>query len=499
MNKSESLNCFQKINKLKSQKKPNFKHKIYRKKLAKSNTISKIKSFEKQTTIKNSLHPEESTSSQQLKGVQTMKKLVNISVPLDDKPEENATDFSKKFQKQHSMAYIKSNLGLGTKEVPLDSGPRHNATSAYWFEPTTTPNLPDNDVDLLFIRLFSKCFVYLSKIEHLKIKLHKENIESITYTMFKMNISRLNGMLEIKGFKDILLSLNIALNGSMLRKVFWYFMKFRDSAGNPRAPQKTGLTRNKSTTLISNKSSTPIRGMSYSDFRELFNSSKIIIPEVYLFSDWKTRHPLIISPAVSSLMRQIVLLVSKLVLDLSKTIRLFRRFNPSNLFNRLFLHHIQSSHFCTPTGSNLPSFTNHEVGDNLPKNFHLSELKHMHASEIDPHHEVNNQNENSRRKYKIYRSLDHSKSQPKMTSVDQDIVITDFLVNETSVDNRSFGHFSGFENEFTVDHLRRYLDYFNVRYLTEDLMLVMNFLGAGKGSLTFQVFANFVNSLVWNI
>ena len=498
INKKESLNCFQKINESNIYDRNQFKEKQSSKlKMVKSNTISNMKIFQKKRTkkIRDSNNKNDKPNRTHLRGVQTQKKLVNTANASHQ--EDEHLNFSQKFHKNRSSTFINN---LINSDVELDQTNMTIHNTAYWYQKENKSNLPTSELDILYIRLFSKCFVYLSKIENLKIKLHKENIESMTYSFFRIYRHKETSFIGINGLQKILECLNISLSSKSLHKLFWYLSKFRDTEA--MVYKKPSFNRKISMKNIYNRTPPSNHFLSYSEFRELFSSFKILIPEIYLESDWncpENTNKITVAPVISSLMRQIVLLKSRFIFDLSEIIQQLRKVSTKELFWHLFLDDVSLKNISTPSISNLPSFKNNYINQlNIPHMRQSLEINKVSSyNEVTEHPTLYHITKPSKR-YGTVKSLSQSKSHNNLLN-NHNIVITDFFDKKSMIRNGSLDKNIFKENNLTVDILRQFLDHFNVRYLNEDLMLIMNLMGAKKGVLLEEKFNQFINSSVWNI
>jgi Ca2+-binding EF-hand superfamily protein len=466
-------------------------------------TESNIKPFQRKGTkkLKISIVDVEQPKTQKLRGVQTQKKLVNTMNLSQEYQDDEYINFSKKFHKNRSSTFINNMISSDIEIKSKDMKHRLYGNSQYWYQKESDYNLPTNELDGFYIRFFSKCFVYLSKIEHLKIKLHKENIESTTYSLFRYFRHKQSSFISVKGLKNVLNSLNISLSTKSLQSLFWYLSKYRDPqatrTSRPSFPRKFSMAN------FHNTSSSPNYFLSYSEFRELFSSFKILIPQIYLESDWNSNelsNELYIPPVISSLMRQIILLNSRFIFDISKLIQQLKRFNIKQLFGHLFLNHISSRDISTPSISNLPSFKNNFINQiSTPDMRQSLEMNKISSSEYYDDKIIYGKR-NPRHRFGTVKSLTQSKSSNNLNYKDQNIVITDFLEKKKKFRNGSLDRNTQKNNLYlTVDRIREFLDHFNIRYLNEDLMLIMNLFGANKGVLMEEKFHQFIQSSVWNI
>lgn len=459
--------------------------------MQKSATEAKIGRFQREGTRDSEATVAGLNPKKKLKAVQTQKKIVNPSQPPSEQPDDDAMDFGQRFYKNRSSKYI-SNLISSDVEPKSRNLPSTVNTSEYWFPKQPQRNYPANELESLLVRFFSKCFVYLSKIEHLRIKLHKENIESWTYSLFRLFSDQPGSRLSLQGLKAVLQSLSIVLGDNVLHRLFWLLSGYKDAQSGATRP----MTRHLSMSSFHRRWQRGAHSLSYGEFRGLFTSPKILIPEVYLESDWNSSDvsaKQVIPYRVSTLMRQIVLLKSRFIIDVSETIENLRRFPKNVVFKHLFLGRGAPEVPHSPVISNLPSFSNNNLADiSRPEMRRSLEVNTMPTLQSPKLSVAQHQNQ-VWQKPANRKGLNKSKSHQIFESSDQNIVITDFMPTAHEVDvARNAG-------ELSVDALRQFLDFFNVRYLKEDLMLVMNVLGASNGSLFEGDFAKFISSSVWNM
>lgn len=173
--------------------------------------------------------------------------------------------------------------------------------------------LEDMETKLCFF--FKKTLVYASKIELLKLKAQKENGEHNIYSLFRQFCNPDNGKLTITSMQMLVEVLQFPMEEYDISSVMLFLEKFKEVEPDS------------------------ILELEYGEFRELFVSHKVNTPEIYLFSNW--------TPEISKqfnlpdsefyLLRQILMLTSRQIQDVSRIVGALRAYTADSLFNYISL------------------------------------------------------------------------------------------------------------------------------------------------------------------
>lgn len=267
--------------------------------------------------------------------------------------------------------------------------------------------------------LFSKIFVYTSKIEILKMKLHKEAGEDVCYFIFRQFCNTQTGELNVESLEKMLNYLNFQIDLNSLHKILLYLIKYRMPLSvNKNSIDSDFFHQIKNKNLFNsfyniksfdkeenqdmynsainhnqNNSVYSIIHLQYEDFRELFMSHKIVIPEIYLFCNWdgKKQSENIISRSSYYLLRQILMLLNRMLADISRIIKSLQIFDSNQIFEYIygFSENISNSEDL-PSQDNLkynqrrfnskqenshhPSFSNNNTHSNLNTKNHTNDI-----------------------------------------------------------------------------------------------------------------------------
>lgn len=280
---------------------------------------------------------------------------------------------------------------------------------------TLTVELDENrsvcldDMESKLALFFKKTLVYASKIEILKMKSHKMSGENLTYSIFRRFCNPENGLMSAENFAELVDFLQYPRPRIAIRKIMTFLKHFRE-----KPPQNYFETRefseNAQTPPIPIKNEFKNSNMSeereeiknfhaqdtlkYEEFRELFTSHKIMTPEIFLFSNWTPREKLelVIPDPEFYLLRQILMLTSRQLIDTSRIIRTLRAYSPKSIFDYLKMFNSEEindqnkNHFepmvdplsyrvkkkiQTQPLKNKFEMTNHSFGNNLVRSFRL--------------------------------------------------------------------------------------------------------------------------------
>ena len=374
------------------------------------------------------------------------------------------------------------------------------------------------DIESKIRVLFKKLFVYLSKIENIKMKLYKNCDESLTYAFFQKFANQQTKQFDLVSFKKLFHFLNLDVKDSAISKTILYLNKFRPPRPNPLLLSES-LTAEQSGQW----------SLDYPHFRELFMSHKIRSSEAYLSSEWQsvslTQEPIIRQPDYF-LLRQILILFGRQIRDVSRVILSLREHSPRAVMDYMLSFKRNSkfdlSNFrslsVSPSPSPGVSFGNNKAFGleeaDTPKGSKLmnsiqekdESRSNVPASSQQEKSFSRNQTLGSRVLNRFYKFSSEYKSVPAHGQVKS----SDLDLSESPRQNEPLGfrHLRQInlntepeaeETSLDLGHLKILLAHLDIEYLKEDLYLLMNHLGAQSGFLSQSQFALFFNSTVWDI
>ena len=358
------------------------------------------------------------------------------------------------------------------------------------------------DMETKLCLFFKKTLVYSSKIDLLKLKIQKQNGEHTIYSIFRHFCDPESGKLSLENMINVVQRLQFPMEESTVSRIMLFLEKF-----------------------ISDESEEFLE-LEYGDFRQLFTSHKFSTPEVYLFSNWSKEisQELKIPDQEFYLLRQILMLTSREVLDISRIVNVLRSYTADSLFDYITLFapdepdkpslfepqvDLTSSRvqkqLRRPTSANLngviPSFRN----NNMAKSFREVTIK----SNVEPNYNTlkkdirsfnvpTNKNQTISKLIspksilnKFMRSSDLSQTKDSFE------IMNNFELPKT---NAPFKTKEPFKQEFIIEvtTLRNFLNFHGVLFLEEDLELLMHFMGAAAGELNRSIFHRFIYSPLWD-
>lgn len=302
-------------------------------------------------------------------------------------------NFIRSSQKSLSNIYTPQNKGIqGNKTTDFEQKKDHNYHNNYNSKMKNNQNNSFHEIKSTLSILFSKIFVYTSKIENLKMKLHKEAGENICYSIFKQFCNAQTGELNINSLENIFNTLNFQIDSTSLKKILLYLNKYKIPSFKNNSNFKHKLTNQNLFSSFYNikkpeqkefqnqpyndinydqdNSIFSLINLQYEEFRELFISHKIVIPEIYLFCNWsgKQQSENMINQSSYYLLRQIVILFNKMLGDISRILKSIQHFDSNKVFDYIY---------------------------NCGENTHNLEKVQSHKNFYDNSNQLNNKQENS--------------------------------------------------------------------------------------------------------
>jgi hypothetical protein len=349
--------------------------------------------------------------------------------------------------------------------------------------------------------LFKKFFVYLSKIETLKMKLYKFNDESLTYYLYREFCHYETNTFDFESLRSLLRHLNLDMEESMMIKLVFYLKKF------PREFQKkTTPTQMNGKDLV----------LCYPEFRELFVSHKIRLSEEYLHSEWESsgdQHESIINKSQYFLLRQILILKAKQLEDISRVVDSLHVYSAEKVFHFIFSFSAKKSlssiRYNSRSQSPGVSFSNNNQNGNWsqtdpdPADSTRNKMKSSNLTEVTKQQSgVNSENLGS---ILLRKFLRKSSNRSQLSSVkmngspaNKSIPSRKFNINPlTSMELETLPEVQT-ESVLDVATIKMFLTHLGIEYLREDLGLLMNALGTSTGFLPKQQFFKFFYSKVWD-
>lgn len=201
-----------------------------------------------------------------------------------------------------------------------------------------------DDLENKLCVLFNKMFVYLSKIETLKMKINKCSGEENCYALFRRFCDTDSGEMGQAQMNMLLDSLDFPMDPMLLVKVFIYLNKYDAQAFDVHALLRRRKPRNlfkqSSKSIFVSVDGDPKNDilLRYEQFRELFTSLKMKIPEIYLFCNWSRAEVVeqgVISRSEYYLMRHILMLFGRMLVDVSRIVMSLRMYHSSEIFDFL--------------------------------------------------------------------------------------------------------------------------------------------------------------------
>ena len=254
-------------------------------------------------------------------------------------PEQSNSARQFRFLKQYSQT---DNPGRFHTQESLDFSERRRLSTRTDSAIGNLQKSPEDIQNKLSV-LFNKLFVYLSKIESLKMKINKISGEGNCYALFRRFCDPESGEMGTGELNVMFESLDFPVDPLLLIKMVIYLKKFEQgsfSLGPPDPGQKNNLFKtpgNRNARRSRVHSSCDVR-LKYEDFRELFTSHKLVVPEVYLFCNWQSTDPElqnVIPRSEYYLMRQILVLFGRQLVDVSRILRSLRLYSAREVFHFL--------------------------------------------------------------------------------------------------------------------------------------------------------------------
>jgi hypothetical protein len=347
----EKTNLKKKMHQDKQKKKKRFKHLIYSSvQVEKSEAKNKITTFSKQQNeFGNNSMPVNVNQEEEIKK----------SIYKSPKAAEGLKNFMR-FPEQNEVMLLKKQMNL--KNIRKESNmknKRENEENKGNFQLYKSNSRLDNadgitveleedrtvcldDMETKLCLFFKKTLVYTSKIELLKLKAQKENGEHNIYSLFRQFCDPDTGKLTITSMQFLVEVLQYPLEEYDISSVLLFLEKFKEVDAD--APLE----------------------LEYGEFRELFISHKVSTPEIYLFSNWVPyiNKEFNLPDSEFYLLRQILMLTTRQIRDVTRIIRALRAYTADSLFNYISLFNEE----------------NDKIEGNLNNFFYTDDLQEMKES-----------------------------------------------------------------------------------------------------------------------
>ena len=307
----EQTNLKKKLHQEKQKKKKRFKHLIYSSVQVERSDIKAKAEFAKEREMKNSFYAPLKTSSnlQDFSRSKSREQKEIKSKFLRNTLEDTLPKFQPPFKIEE-----KEKTGNSFMLYRSNSRMMENADGiTVELEEDRSVCLEDMETKLCFF--FKKTLVYASKIELLKLKAQKENGEHNIYSLFRQFCDPENGKLTITSLQLLVEVLQFPLEEYDISSIMLFLEKFKE------VEEDASLE------------------LEYGEFRELFVSHKVTTPEIYLFSNWtpEINRPFNLPDSEFYLLRQILMLTSRQIQDVSRIICALKAYTADSLFNYIAL------------------------------------------------------------------------------------------------------------------------------------------------------------------
>ena len=339
----EQTHLKKQIHKEKQKKKKRFKHLIYSSVQVEKSDIKAKAEFMKEREMKNSFYAPLKTSSNlkdySLSKSKDKKEEIRSSRPMRNTLEDTVPKFQPPFKLEETQEKITNSFLL----YKSNSRMMDNADGiTVELEEDKSVCLEDMETKLCFF--FKKTLVYASKIELLKLKAQKENGEHNIYSLFRQFCDPENGRLTITSLQLLVEILQFPLEEYDISSIMLFLEKFKE------VEEDASLE------------------LEYGEFRELFVSHKVTTPEIYLFSNWtpEINRPFNLPDSEFYLLRQILMLTSRQIQDVSRIINALKAYTADSLFNYIALFNEEND---TIEGHLNNFFYNQEEMEELKESF----------------------------------------------------------------------------------------------------------------------------------
>jgi len=172
-----------------------------------------------------------------------------------------------------------------------------------------------DDMETKLCLFFKKTLVYASKIELLKLKAQRENGEHNIYSLFRQFCDPDTGKLTITSMEFLVEVLQYPMEEYDISGILLFLEKFKEVESDA------------------------VLELEYGEFRELFISHKVSTPEIYLFSNWTpdVNKEFVLPDSEFYLLRQILMLTTRQIQDITRIINALRAYTSDSLFNYISL------------------------------------------------------------------------------------------------------------------------------------------------------------------
>lgn len=336
--------------------------------------------------------------------------------------------------------------------------------------PFKSSDLPPG-VSKLVCRLFKKIIVYMSKLESLKLYLHEQHGESFLFKLYQSFVEEDSGRFTLQNLGQLSLFIEYPIKEAQLLQIWW----FVSNLANFNDPQS------EIPDSLESKMRHEKQGLNYQQFRLLFCSHRICIPEVFLCNSTGAK-PLPFTESERSFLKSIVRLTCQMLGDITLTLSSLPSLDSRDVF-KLF------DQFESP-------FENkNEVLDFSPNEYPQISPRKQHTWAKDSRL---NQSASHSKKFSFGPTHPHwgeSRSTRSITTT----LSKNGPLNRSSKKPQSFQLLLNLNNLPGTDlkTIKIFLDYHQCVYLDEDLELLLLCFGEHREYLHKETFSNFVDAPIW--
>ena len=313
----EKTNLKKKLHRDKQKKKKRFKHLIYSSvQVEKSDKKENLRTFSKpQNEIDDVI--EEKGAFMSHKASMELRQFMRV--PSNNEEKSNEKMQSIKISKKKAQNEIKELNKPSSPKKPVlqlyKSNSRLDNADGITVELEEDRTVCLDDMETKLCLFFKKTLVYASKIELLKLKAQRENGEHNIYSLFRQFCDPDTGKLTITSMEFLVEVLQYPMEEYDISGILLFLEKFKEVESDA------------------------VLELEYGEFRELFISHKVTTPEIYLFSNWTpdVNKEFILPDSEFYLLRQILMLTTRQIQDITRIINALRAYTADSLFNYISL------------------------------------------------------------------------------------------------------------------------------------------------------------------
>lgn len=355
------------------------------------------------------------------------------------------------------------------------------------------------DMENRLVNLIKKILVFTSKIESLKKKIYKQDQNFSSSALFR-EFSSMNDRISLEEFFLLFQAFGFTSSSIVIYRIMIFLSGYRlewiernenDLIRESIARKNNGgyletefmitndgrleSIRNmahiegerakniqKQAPIIQNSNTIPSKYISFNDFRHLFEIANDFQSRPQLLSH--SQNDLILKDMDFHIIRQIVMLVNRMLDDISIIVNSLQPYGSLEIFSYL----LEFNEGIVP---NKTHKQNKNVIDSMEFAIHNSNSKMM----------MNDFNK--RKTFGIDSNIRQTMMKPGKNRLEQE--------KEVQVD--------GFKDLLTVESLEKFLDFHNIQYIKDDLTHVIATMGNEKGVLDLVSFDKFLMSPIWNL